>query len=232
MARRTGAGKGSHQVIALCVSHGETTVPSYLKVMPQSRFPSIDLSNGLAGKLLIAMPHLDETPFERSVCLICSHDDEHAFGVVVNKPVENVTVGEVVSELGIEADAQTSELAVHFGGPVDLQRGAVLHSLDFRTDDTIEITANVGLTATKEALETIADSRRAPKSWLLIMGHAGWDGGQLEDEIKRNDWLNLQGDAQLVFQPTEGSWAGAMKLLGVSDLSHFGGGENPIHRPN
>ena len=200
--------------------------------MARPTIPSIDLSRGFAGKMVVAMPHLDDTPFEQSVCLICSHDDEHAFGVIVNKPMGGVSVAEVVAEMDIVADEAAERAPVFFGGPVDLQRGAVLHTLDFQRDETVVIGPNIGLTATKDALEAICTAIRAPKKWMLIMGHAGWDGGQLENEIKRNDWLNIHALEDMVFgQPSE-AWDDALEQLGISDLTLFDGNESPVARPN
>lgn len=214
------------------MSHGGFIGLRYVKFMSFEDFPSLDLSSGFAGKLIVAMPHLHDTPFERAVCLICSHDDEHAFGVVVNKPIENLTVSEVVNELNIVTDEISGRAPVHFGGPVDLQRGAVLHSLDFRQEDTVVIAPGIGLTATKDALQVIAESGRAPRHWLLVMGHAGWDGGQLENEIKRNDWLNLPLKHELIFGAPSDAWDDAMVVLGITDLGQFEGNESPVARPN
>ncbi|NNU16600.1 YqgE/AlgH family protein [Parvularcula sp. ZS-1/3] len=200
--------------------------------MAQRTHPSIDLRSGLTGKMLVALPHLADTPFERSVCLICSHDEEHAFGVIVNKPMKGVSVAEMVQEMQIEATGEAVERPVQFGGPVDLQRGAVVHTLDYREEDTVIVTPEIGLTATKDALELICGKSTPPEKWLLIMGHAGWDGGQLEDEIKRNDWLSLDATASLVFGQTSKTWDQAMATLGVSDLGQFDGNESPMIRPN
>lgn len=200
--------------------------------MANTRIPSLDLSRGFAGKLIVAMPHLDETPFGQAVCLMCSHDHDHAFGVIVNKPMAGVTVAEVVAEMDIIADEAAQRAPVYFGGPVDLQRGAVLHSLDYRRDDTVIISDEVGLTATKEALAAICDQRRAPRKSMLIMGHAGWDGGQLEDEIKRNDWLSIQASFEMIFGDSAEAWSDALMELGINDLTRFDGNENPMARPN
>jgi putative transcriptional regulator len=194
--------------------------------------PKFDRSNRLVGRALIAMPHLEDTPFSKTVSLICSHDDSHAFGVVINKPMAGVVVGEVVAEMGIDADDATQTQPVFFGGPVDLQRGAVLHTLDFLRAETVPVTDKIGLTATKEALQVIARSARAPQKWMLIMGHAGWEGGQLENEIKRNDWLSTGATPQLVFGNPAETWSEAMSEIGVSDLGMFDANDSVVARPN
>ncbi|MEM0930282.1 MAG: YqgE/AlgH family protein, partial [Pseudomonadota bacterium] len=86
--------------------------------MAMTRFPSLDLSSGFAGKLLIAMPHLDDSPFEQSVVLMCSHDEEHAFGVIINKPIEGLSVDEVMAEADLEGSDYAADSPVFFGGPV------------------------------------------------------------------------------------------------------------------
>lgn len=195
------------------------------------KIPSLDLSGGFMGKLIVALPHLDDTPFGQSLCLICSHDDEHAFGVIVNKPMTGVTVGEVLSQMDMEADPVAAETPVFFGGPVELERGAVLHSLDYRQTDTVLITPHIGLTATKDALKAICTGKNAPRDWLLIMGHAGWEGGQLENEIKRNDWLGTPASGELIFGDAAQSWQAALHDLGISDLSLLDGGGDIAPRP-
>ncbi|MEM7741931.1 MAG: YqgE/AlgH family protein [Pseudomonadota bacterium] len=134
--------------------------------MTMTRFPSLDLSRGFGGKMLIAMPHLDDSPFEQSVVLMCSHDEDHAFGVIINKPIDGLSVDEVMSEADLEGSDYAADSPVFFGGPVEMQRGAVLHSLDFRTKDTFVIADGIGLTASEEALEIICDPIRAPRSSL------------------------------------------------------------------
>jgi putative transcriptional regulator len=200
--------------------------------MEQTTNTSFDQTRRLTGRMLIAMPHLETTPFGRSVTLICSHDSHHAFGVIVNKPMSGVTLGEVVNEMNIDADEQARKQQVFFGGPVDLERGAVLHSLDFLRSETVMVTSSIGLTATKEALAAIAREATAPRDWMLVMGHSGWDGGQLENEIKRNDWLSAPASSELVFGNSGDAWIDAMAGVGVRDLGTFSANDSPVARPN
>lgn len=197
-----------------------------------TRFPSLDLSSGFAGKLLIAMPHLDDSPFEQSVVLMCSHDEEHAFGVIINKPIEGLSVDEVMAEADLEGSDYAADSPVFFGGPVDMQRGAVLHSLDYQTKDTFMIAEGIGLTASEEALEIICDPIRAPRLCMLVMGHAGWGPNQLDDEIKRNAWLSIPSAPELVFGEADDCWTGALGRLGITDLTKLSGSEDLVARPN
>lgn len=214
------------------VPHGDARAAPYFPPMTKRPIPSLDLSRGMAGKMLVAMPHLDGTPFGQAVCLICSHDDDHAFGVIVNKPMDGLTVGELVRQLDIDAGGRSGEAQVFFGGPVGVERGAVLHSLDWQREETVAINGEIGLTATLEALEAIGTAPGGPRRWLLIMGHAGWHGGQLENEIKRNDWLSVDADLDLIFGQSSEAWSGALTTLGISDLGLFDGNESPVARPN
>ena len=194
--------------------------------------PLLDFSRGFTGRLVVAMPHLADTPFEEAVCLICSYNEEHAFGVVVNKPMKGVTLADIVSDLGVECDELSAKRPLHYGGPVDMQRGAVLHSLDYRQEDTMLITPEVGLTASKTALKALCHTSTAPANACLIMGHAGWDAGQLDDEIKRNDWLTLDPKREIIFNETSDVWADSLHLLGIADLTQLKGEDRPGGRPN
>ena len=173
--------------------------------------------SGLAGRFLIAMPQLDGGPFAQSVVLICSHDEDHAFGLVVNKPIQGLNVSDIVSEMDINPSPSSLMRAVHFGGPVDMQRGALLHSLDYRTDETLIVAPSVGLTATRPALQAI-NADEGPRDAILFMGHAGWGPGQLDEEIKANVWLDADGDPSFIFgEDPDSAWDHALGTLGVSE---------------
>ena len=189
--------------------------------------------SGLAGRFLIAMPQLDGGPFAQSVVLVCSHDEQHAFGLVVNKPIQGLNVSDIVSEMDISPSPSSLLRAVHFGGPVDMQRGALLHSLDYRTDETLVVAPSVGLTATRPALQAVNDED-GPRDAVLFMGHAGWGPGQLDEEIKANVWIDADGDPSLIFgTDPDGAWDSALSALGVSGallsaaMLHDGGAPLP-----
>ena len=173
--------------------------------------------SGLAGRFIVAMPQLDGGPFAQSVVLVCSHDEEHAFGLVVNKPIQGLNVSDIVSEMDISPSPSSLLRSVHFGGPVDMQRGALLHSLDYRTDETLIVAPGVGLTASRPALQAVND-QEGPRDAVLFMGHAGWGPGQLDDEIKSNVWLDTDGDPSLIFGTApEAAWDDALSGMGVSE---------------
>ena len=173
--------------------------------------------SGLAGRFLVAMPQLDGGPFAQSVVLICSHDDSHAFGLVVNKPIMGLNVADIVSEMSITPSASALMRPVHFGGPVDMQRGALLHSLDYHTDETLVVAPGVGLTATRPALQAVNDEA-GPSDAILFMGHAGWEAGQLEDELKQNVWIDADGGTELIFGDTpDRAWRDALSSVGATE---------------
>jgi len=174
----------------------------------------------LAGNLLIAMPNMRDPRFEHSVILLCAHDKDHAMGVIVNKPLGDVELGELLEQLDIDPREGVGGDPVFFGGPVQTERGVVLHTLDYRSDATIEICPGVGITASREILADIggrARKRPAPKRFLVAIGHAGWAGGQLESEFAVNAWVHSKADPGLIFagQPAD-TWSKALKGLGVT----------------
>lgn len=184
------------------------------------------MSDTLAGKLLVAMPGIGDPRFDRSVIIMCAHDAEHAMGVVINKQKEDLTLDEVLGHLGLKAGDEAAERIVLDGGPVRPDRGYVLHSEDFEAGDATQTVApGVRLTATRDVLEAVA-SDHAPSSYVLALGCAGWDAGQLEDEIRHNAWLVVDFNDAIVFDTTlENKWERAIKSLGFdpSQLSEAAG---------
>lgn len=181
-----------------------------------SQFDS-DEEGWLTGKLLIAMPGMDDPRFVHAVILMCAHSDEHAIGIRVNQPVDGVNLTALLSQLGVESDIDLSGKPVLNGGPVGRDRGFVLHSRDFETEDgTLTVTEGIRMTATKEALHALA-SRRPPARALLALGYAGWGPGQLETELANNIWLIAEPEDDLVFGDAfEGKWAKALARLGLT----------------
>lgn len=171
----------------------------------------------LSGKLLIASPGIGDPRFDRSVILMCDHSAEHAMGIVLNKRVEGLRLPEVFEQLGVETTEQTIDRPVLHGGPVERQRGFVLHTSDFQTaDSTLAVTEHIGLSSTKDALDAMASST-PPRCSMLALGYAGWGSGQLEGELAANAWLVADADEALVFSPDiEGKWQNALGILGVT----------------
>ncbi|MEE8500917.1 MAG: YqgE/AlgH family protein [Kiloniellales bacterium] len=176
----------------------------------------------LTGQLLIAMPHMRDRRFERTVIYVCAHNSDGAMGLVVNRLVGSVTFPDLLGQLGIDAEAASKEIQVHFGGPVEAGRGFVLHSGDYRHDSTLHVDEEMALTATVDILQDIAHGH-GPRRSLLALGYAGWGPGQLDSEIQANGWLNVAADEGLVFDDDlDSKWERAIAKLGI-DLTLLSG---------
>lgn len=170
----------------------------------------------LTGQLLIAMPGMNDPRFDHSVIYICEHSEEGAMGLIVNKPVIDLKLGDVLDRLkGIDVD-DTSGMQVHIGGPVETERGFVLHSPDYKSVmQTLWIESGFAMTATLDVLEDIARGK-GPKDAMLMLGYAGWGADQLEGEIAQNGWLTAPADRRIVFDvPDDQKWAAALSVIGI-----------------
>ena len=169
-----------------------------------------------AGQLLIAMPGISDPRFERAVILVCAHDNEHAMGVAVNRPVDGLTVPDVLEKLKIKATITVPRDLVLMGGPVERERGFVVHTDDYRSEHSLEVGGGVALSATREVLEAMAGQEPGPRLSRLTLGYAGWGAGQLENEIKENVWLTCDPDEALIFDDDfSRKWNRALAKLGV-----------------
>jgi putative transcriptional regulator len=178
------------------------------------------------GHYLIATPGMGDPRFKGAVIYLCGHDASGAMGIVVNRSKMGLTVSDLLDHVGVEGEVKVADTAVLEGGPVDIDRGFVLHSPDwFREDATLKVTEAVGLTTTKDVLDALV-SDTAPQRAVLAVGYAGWGPGQLETEIMNNAWLVCGGDEALVFDAAlDRKWADALARIGISpeQLSAFGG---------
>ena len=175
----------------------------------------------LDGKMLIAMPGMGDSRFERTVIYLCAHSDQGAMGFVVNKQVDHIDFSELLEHLNIQNLKINHKPTIHFGGPVDAERGFVLHSADyFSENSTLQVDSKVGLTATVDILKAIAEGR-GPNNSILVLGYAGWAPGQLEGEILANGWLSCDADEGLLFgEDNDSKWTSALAKLGV-DAAHL-----------
>lgn len=183
-----------------------------------------DEIESLAGRLLIAMPGIGDTRFERAVVLVCIHNRQHAMGVRVNQPLEDTTVGAVLTRLDVGGVPRNPHQLVLHGGPVEPERGFVLHSDDYEVPgSTMQIGEGLRLTATREVLQALADPAVAPRRSLLALGYAGWGPGQLETELRENVWLAAPLDVDLLFdEDHDGKWDRALARIGIA-ASHLSG---------
>jgi putative transcriptional regulator len=176
----------------------------------------------MTGQILIAMPHMADPRFARTLVYLCAHTAEGAMGLVINRAVDNVTFPDLLRQLNITPSTGGPQNPILFGGPVETGRGFVLHSADYVREATLLVDHHVGLTATLDILKDIA-AGHGPRRSLLMLGYAGWGPGQLDAEIQANGWLNTPADESLIFdQDLETKWDKALAKLGV-DLSTLSG---------
>lgn len=174
------------------------------------------LSSGyIAGKCLIAMPALRDPNFARTVVYVCAHTPEGAMGLVVNRPITQLTFPDILDQLGIESGPDCEDIRVHFGGPVEAARGFVLHTAEYHQSATLIVDESVALTATTDVLQAIA-AGHGPRASLMALGYSGWSPGQLDEELKENSWLTVDADEDLLFGlNTEKKWDQALRKLGI-----------------
>jgi putative transcriptional regulator len=161
------------------------------------------------------MPSMVDPHFAKSLTFICEHNSQGALGVVVNRPID-MTLQNLFEQLGIEqTEHSLDSLPVHFGGPVQTDRGFVLHEPVGRWQSTLPVNDMVGLTTSKDILEAVGKGE-GPRNLLVTLGYAGWAPGQLEHELKQNAWLTVPAQTEILFgMPFEDRLAAAMDLLGV-----------------
>ena len=175
-----------------------------------------DPAAALAGRLLIAMPGIGDPRFERAVILMVSHSEDEAMGVTVNHPLEGLALSTLLERLGVKGRAN-SERSVLVGGPVERERGFVLHTDDYVTArGTVPVGEGLSMTPTREVLEHM-DAPEGPRRAVLALGHAGWSPGQLEQELRDNVWLIAEPDEAIIFDDDHGTkWARALAKIGVA----------------
>lgn len=181
----------------------------------------------LSGRLLIAMPGIDDPRFERAVVFLCAHDAQHAIGLAVNRPVDGLTLESLFQSIGVEAPLRRlADEPVLMGGPVERERGFVLHTDDYLLDEvSVPVRTGLALTTTRDVLQAMGGDT-APRRAILALGYAGWGPGQLEREVRENVWLVCDPDEALIFDDDhDHKWSRALEKLGISAamLSEVGG---------
>ncbi len=172
----------------------------------------------LAGQVLIAMPSMQDPHFAHAVICVCAHTREGAMGILLNRPIANLSFDDLLKQLSLQPVPPQRRIRMHSGGPVDGSRGFVLHTADWTSDQSLQVTEDLALTASVDILKAIAEGG-GPRQGILALGYAGWRPGQLEAEIQRNAWLSVPADEALVFGPEhEGKWRLAMAKLKVDPL--------------
>jgi putative transcriptional regulator len=176
-----------------------------------ANFPS------LKGQLLVAMPNLIDSPFMHGVCYVCQHDEQGAIGFLVNQPIA-MEVADLLQDQGIQLTEKLSAKPLLIGGPLQRERGFVLH---FQEDaihwrSTLKVADGIHVTTSQDVLEAIAQ-KKVPDEYMVMLGYASWAPGQLEQEITQNLWLVVPSSQEILFQcPYEARWEKAIQSIGIS----------------
>lgn len=182
--------------------------------------------SSLVSQLLIAMPGMADPNFSTTVTLICEHNDDGALGIVINRPLMLKLSG-LFEQLDVEdPDPKTAGNSVLSGGPVGTERGFVLHGPEHSYENTLSVSDDIQLTLSRDIIDALASGEGPDKS-LVALGYAGWEAGQLEDEMLANSWLSVPATPELVFDtPFAERWDSAARTLGIdiarmsSDAGH------------
>jgi putative transcriptional regulator len=175
----------------------------------------------LANHFLIAMPSMQDPVFGGTVVYVCEHNENGVLGVVINKPTD-MTMEVLFERIDLKPesglDANMVDEPIMFGGPVQDDRGFVLHTPGTRYSSSLTVTKDIAFTTSIDVLEAVAAGDGPPRM-LVSIGYSGWSPGQLEDEIGRNGWLTVGADADILFDlPIEERYVAAMRLLGIDPL--------------
>ncbi len=169
----------------------------------------------LAGQLLVAMPGMDDPNFQHTVAYVCEHSEGGALGLVINRPLD-MDISDVLEQFSLEAqeDKQLHQPVMR-GGPVQAERGFVLHETANSWDSTTDVGHSMCVTTSQDILTDMA-AGRGPGRILMALGYAGWEAGQLENELRQNSWLTVPATRKLVFEtPFEQRWQAAARSIGI-----------------
>jgi putative transcriptional regulator len=180
-------------------------------------FRSLAGFQSLTGRLLVAMPGIGDPRFEQAVILICAHGPDHAMGLRIDRPAPGVDLSAVLKTLQTPNSGDGDGRPVLIGGPVERERGFVLHTADWMVEDTsVAFGEGLAMTSTREALAAMTDPAMGPRRAVLALGYAGWGDGQLEEEIADNVWLTAEADMDVLFDNDFGTkWTRALAGMGV-----------------
>ena len=173
----------------------------------------------LTGQIIVSMPSLQDERFYKTVIYICAHSSEGSMGIIINKKIDFDLFPNLLEQLGIDKPINNKKLFLRYGGPVETGRGFVLHSDVIVRKETLNIHKGVALTSTSEFFEDLAKGK-GPKNSILALGYAGWQSGQLENEIMQNSWMSLPIETSFLFDDAlSKKWDEAYKLLGINPIN-------------
>jgi putative transcriptional regulator len=174
----------------------------------------MDQPRYLSGQLLLAMPGIRDPRFEKAVIAMCVHDENGALGIGLGRIVPRITFHALLKQLDIDPGV-APDVPIHLGGPVEPQRGFLLHSTDWGGSDSIQVGDCWTLSATLDILKAIAEGK-GPTRWIAALGYAGWGAGQLEEELCGNGWFSTPGSEALLYECDVNSrWAAAFRSAGI-----------------
>lgn len=176
----------------------------------------MDHQDSLSNQLLIAMPGMADPNFNSTVTLVCEHNAEGALGIVINRPM-NLNLGGLFEQLSLDqADQSAASAPVLDGGPVGRQRGFVLHDSREAFESSVVVSSDIHLTLSRDVLDAMA-AGSGPDRSLVALGYAGWEPGQLEQEMLHNTWLNVPASPEIIFDvPFTDRWSVAAEIIGVN----------------
>lgn len=175
----------------------------------------------LRNQFLVAMPNMVGGEFDHSVTLLAEHNADGAMGLVINRPTD-LSLHDMLAHMGVEHGNISRDHTVFWGGPVQPERGFVLHRPAGDWDATLDLGGGLAITTSRDILSALGRGE-GPDEYLVMLGYAGWGGGQLEDEILQNSWLNTPTDAGIIFTtPATDRWSAAARLIGL-DPSRLSG---------
>jgi putative transcriptional regulator len=178
----------------------------------------IDLTN----QFLIAMPGMADPLFSGTVVYVCEHNERGALGLVINRPID-LDLATLFDKVDLKLEIQPlAQQPVYYGGPVQTERGFVLHDATGTFSSSLTVPGGLEMTTSKDVLEAVADGN-GPHRFLMTLGYAGWTAGQLEEELGQNGWLTVEADPDIIFNvPADGRFSAALGLLGI-DLTMLSG---------
>lgn len=162
------------------------------------------------GQLLVATEEMQDPRFIESVIYIVKHDDEGTMGLVINRPIAQGPIDDLLNSFGAEAKGSAREIVIHYGGPVSSRQGFLLHSDDVLLENSIKAKDGIAATSDTKIIQAVANGR-GPRQFLFMLGYAGWAPGQLEEELKAKTWAVVSADKSLIFgKDAEKKWRQAI----------------------
>ncbi len=190
-------------------------------VRPQIGYNStMDVQDSLSNQLLIAMPGMADPNFSSTVTLVCEHNAEGALGIVINRPM-SLRLGGLFEQLSLDqADQTVADSPILDGGPVGRERGFVIHKPLVDFESSVKVSPEIHLTLSRDVLDAMA-AGTGPEKSLVALGYAGWEAGQLEQEMLHNTWLSVPASPEIVFDvPFSDRWSAAAEIIGI-DISQI-----------